>query len=191
MAGPVSSFHLHFQIAHKLSQHNTADSTTLTMQSDSTYTLYHFTFSSRSLFVRYAYALRGPAADPQNEMIISKRHVHLKPPHFDQLKESFLCDINPLGEVPVLVSKSDGSILPDSRNITFRIAESYPRLMPEQFAGEVRTLLDELHAIDYYALTFTGKYMAPCRTIATLLERRNAEGVSERYRRALDGKIDV
>lgn len=161
------------------------------MQTHPTHTLYHFTFSSRSLFVRYTYALRGPAADPQNEMIIDEHHVHLKPPHLDQLKESFLCDINPLGEVPVLVSRSDGSALPDSRKITFKIAEFYPRLIPEQLSGRVRKLLDELHAIDYYALTFTGKYMAPCGAIATLLERRNGEGISEMYRRALDGKIEV
>lgn len=162
------------------------------MQSSTpTHTLYHFTFSSRSLMVRYAYALRGPAADPKNEMLFEEHHINLKAPYFDQISEAYLCKVNPLGEVPTLVTKLDGSTLPDSRNITFKIAESYPRLLPERFAGEVRKLLDELHAINYFALTFTGKYAAPGTAIARLLERRNEEGVNEEYRRALDGKIQL
>lgn len=141
--------------------------------------------------VRYAYAVRGPALDSRDEMILEERLIDLKAPHFDQISEPYLCEINPLGEVPVLVPKTDGSVLPDSRKITFRIAEQYPRLLPERFDGEVRALLDELHAIDYFALTFTGKYGAPGTAIARLLERRNGDGVSEEYRRALDGKIEL
>jgi glutathione S-transferase len=156
----------------------------------STHILYHFQYSIRSLFVRYAYALRGPAADPNAEIHLEEQHVDLRPPHFDQLAEHFICDVNPSGEVPVLISKQDGHILPDSRNITFKIAEYYPQLMPEQHAATIHRLLAKLHAIDYYSLTFTGKYMFPCGTIATLLERRNSVDTSDRYREALDRKID-
>jgi glutathione S-transferase len=156
----------------------------------STHILYHFQYSIRSLFVRYAYALRGPAADPNAEIHLEEQHVDLRPPHFDQLAERFICDVNPSGEVPVLISKQDGHILPDSRNITFKIAEYYPQLMPEQHAATIHRLLAKLHAIDYYSLTFTGKYMFPCGTIATLLERRNSVDTSDRYREALDRKID-
>jgi glutathione S-transferase len=156
----------------------------------STYILYHFQYSIRSLFVRYAYALRGTAADPNAEIRLEEQHVDLRPPSFDQLTERFICDINPSGEVPVLISKQDGHILPDSRNITFKIAEYYPQLMPGQHAGRIRHILADLHAIDFYSLTFTGKYMFPCGTIATLLERRNSAETSDRYREALDRKID-
>jgi glutathione S-transferase len=156
----------------------------------STHILYHFQFSIRSLFVRYAYALRGRAADLNAEIRLEEQHVHLRPPNFDQLAERFICDINPSGEVPVLVSKQDGHILPDSRNITFKIAEYYPQLMPEEHSATIRRLLAELHAIDFYSLTFTGKYMFPCGTIATLLERRNSPETSDRYREALDRKTD-
>lgn len=121
---------------------------------------------------------------------MEEQHVDLRPPSFEQLEEAFICDINPSGEVPVLVSKQDGFILPDSRAITYEIAKHYPRLLPEEHAGEIRRLLSKLHEIDYYSLTFTGKYMFPCGTIATLLERRNSSDTSERYRQALDRKID-
>jgi glutathione S-transferase len=156
----------------------------------STHILYHFQFSIRSLFVRYAYALRGPAADPNAEIRFEEQHIDLRPPSFDQLSERFICDINPSGEVPVLISKQDGHILPDSRNITFKIAEHYPQLIPEEHVATIRRLLGELHAIDFYSLTFTGKYMFPCGTIATLLERRNSPETSDGYQEALDRKID-
>jgi glutathione S-transferase len=156
----------------------------------STHVFYHFQYSIRSLFVRYTYALRGPAADPNLEIHLEEQHIDLRPPGFDQLTEPFICDINPSGEVPVLISKHDGHILPDSRNITFKIAEYYPQLIPEQHVATIHRLLAELHAIDFYSLTFTGKYMFPCGTIATLLERRNSADTSNRYRVALDRKID-
>jgi glutathione S-transferase len=156
----------------------------------STHILYHFQYSIRSLFVRYTYALRGPAVDPDLEIHLEEQHIDLRPPGFDQLAERFICDINPSGEVPVLISKHDGHILPDSRNITFKIADYYPQLMPEQHVATIHRLLAELHAIDFYSLTFTGKYMFPCGTIATLLERRNSADTSNRYRVALDRKID-
>jgi len=90
----------------------------------------------------------------------------------------------------VLVSKQNGSILPDSRAITFEIARYHPQLMPEDHVDEVHRLLAKLHEIDFYSLTFTGKYMFPCGTIATLLERRNHADTNDRYRQALDRKID-
>jgi glutathione S-transferase len=156
----------------------------------STHILYHFQYSIRSLFIRYAYALRGPAANPGIDIILEEQHVDLRPPVFDQLEENFICDINPSGEVPVLISKKHGFILPDSRAITFEIAKHYPRLMPEDQTDEIHRLLAKLHDIDFYSLTFTGKYMFPCGTIATLLERRNHADTSDRYRHALDRKID-
>jgi len=156
----------------------------------STHVLHYFRYSIRSLFVRYAYALRGPAAGAAFDITIEEQHVDLRPPIFGQLEERFICDVNPSGEVPVLVSKQDGSILPDSRAITFELAKHYPQLVPEQHAEGIRHLLIKLHEIDYYSLTFTGKYMFPCGTIATLLERRNRADTSDRYREALDRKID-
>jgi glutathione S-transferase len=158
--------------------------------SPSTHILYHFQYSIRSLFVRYTYALRGPAAHPDIDIRLEEQHIDLRPPTFDQLEDKFICDVNPSGEVPVLVSKRDGSILPDSRAITFEIAKYYPQLMPKDLADEIRRLLTKLHEIDFYSLTFTGKYMFPCGTIATLLERRNNANTSDRYRQALDRKID-
>jgi hypothetical protein len=62
--------------------------------------------------------------------------------------------------------------------------------MPEDHVDEIHRLLAKLHDIDFYSLTFTGKYMFPCGTIATLLERRNSADTSDRYRQALDRKID-
>lgn len=158
--------------------------------SPSTHILHHFQYSIRSLFVRYTYALRGPAADQSVEIRLEEQHVDLRPPRFDQIEEKFICDINPSGEVPVLVSKQNGSILPDSRAITFEIAKYYPQLMPEDHVDQIHRLLAKLHEIDFYSLTFTGKYMFPCGTIATLLQRRNHADTNDRYRQALDRKIN-
>jgi len=155
-----------------------------------THILCHFQYSIRSLFVRYTYELRGPAADPSIDIRLEEQHIDLRPPKFDQLEEKFICDINPSGEVPVLISKGDGSVLPDSRAITFEIAKYYPQLMPEDHVDEIHRLLAKLHEIDFYSLTFTAKYMFPCGTIATLLGRRNHADTSDRYRQALDRKID-
>lgn len=156
----------------------------------STHILHHFQYSIRSLSVRYSYALRGPAAHPGTEIRLEEHHIDLRPPSFDQLEEKFICDINPSGEVPVMVSKQIGSILPDSRAIIFEIAKYYPRLMPEDHIDEIHRLLAKLHEIDFYSLTFTGKYMFPCGIIATLLERRNRADTSDRHREALDRKMD-
>ena len=156
----------------------------------STHILHYFQYSIRSLFVRYTYALRGRAADPSVEIRLEDHHVDLRPPSFDQLEEKFICDINPSGEIPVLVSKQDSFILPDSRAITFEIARYYPQLMPVDHVDQIHHLLASLHEIDFYSLTFTGNYMFPCGTIATLLERRNHADTSDNYRQALDRKID-
>ena len=144
------------------------------------------TIAIRPLHVRTS----GPGSRPQHRDQTRRTACRLATTSFDQLEDKFICDINPSGEVPVLVSKQNGAILPDSRAITFEIARCYPQLMPEDHVDEIHRLLAKLHDIDFYSLTFTGRYMFPCGTIATLLERRNSADTSDRYRQALDREID-
>lgn len=47
--------------------------------------------------VRYTLAIRGVAKDPASEMAVEEREIDIF--REGQLEESFLCDVNPKGQV--------------------------------------------------------------------------------------------
>ena len=61
------------------------------------YTLLHNPFSICSLMVRYAIAVRGEPKDESSAMSITEQVVDLF--HSEQLKEEYLCEVNPKGQV--------------------------------------------------------------------------------------------
>ena len=61
------------------------------------YTLYHDYYSICSLQVRYTFALRGAQKDTASQM--EMRELELDLMTKGQLKEEYLCDINPAGQV--------------------------------------------------------------------------------------------
>jgi hypothetical protein len=47
--------------------------------------------------VRYTLAIRGIAKDNASEMVVEEREIDIF--HEEQLEESYLCDVNPKGQV--------------------------------------------------------------------------------------------
>lgn len=102
-------------------------------------------------------------------------------------------------QVPVLVSTSPAnhhrrlkSPLTESLDITAFLGEHYyPTLYPPPFATQIKSLLAELHDIGYFSLTYTHK---PQRAMDMEHSVHNVLAdtqISARYRRALEGKLDV
>jgi glutathione S-transferase len=154
--------------------------------SEPNYVLYHHASSICSIMVRYCYALRGSSKEPPGDPIrIREESVDIF--HEGQLTEHYLCDINPFGEVPTLapLPVKPGTTIPDSLKITLFMAQFYPSMIPNK---EVEALLRELHAINYYSLTFTGK-PETVEGIDEALEKRLDGDIDDRYRDAINFKL--
>ena len=78
--------------------------------------------------------------------------------------------------------------LPDSLEITKRFAESYPSLMPAQHREKIISLLEELHGINFFSLTFTNK-PGPTEERKAWLQKQLESDISDQYRKAIEGKI--
>ena len=61
------------------------------------YTLYHDYYSICSLQVRYTFALRGPSKDNASQIEMKEAELDLTTK--GHLKEEYLCEINPAGQV--------------------------------------------------------------------------------------------
>lgn len=153
--------------------------------------LYHDPVSICSIMARYTYAIRGEPAASIATVQVREEVCELR--RGQQLTEHFLCDINPKGEVPVLAPvDDDGGVLdpiPDSVDITWFIASRYPGLLPKEHETEIRRLVSTMHEkINFFSLTFAGKPEVQRRNVASL-ESKLGEDISERYRRAIEYKI--
>ena len=78
--------------------------------------------------------------------------------------------------------------MPESVDITFHIAESYPSLIPASHEQEIKRLVRELHKISFFSLTFTGKPQTQ-QTGLQLLEGKLEGDISDRYRAAIKHKM--
>lgn len=80
----------------------------------------------------------------------------------------------------------------DSLEITLYMVEKYPDLIPASHKGKILPLLEELHSINYFSLSFTGMQevinMHLRDPIVKLLE---SPGISQRYHDALQYKLSV
>lgn len=150
-----------------------------------THTLYHNPFSICSIMVRYAFAVRGEPKDSQHRMNLREEIYDIM--NKEQLSEHYLCDINANGEVPVL-EFPNGKTMPESVDITYEIAKSYPSLLPTEHEKEIKRLVGALHNINFFSLTFTGKPQSAQGNIAFLKQQLDKD-ISERYRKAIHHKI--
>jgi hypothetical protein len=91
-------------------------------------------------------------------------------------------------KVPTLAPLSAAKTIPDSLQITLFLSQYYPRMIPASRNDEVATLLAELHAINYYSLTFSGK-PETVEGIDKAVEQRLEGNISDRYRQALKFKL--
>ena len=78
----------------------------------------------------------------------------------------------------------------DSLEITHFLAERYPSLIPASHKAQISDLLAELHALNYFSLSFTGReYVAD--GFKQNVFKRLGEDISPRYRDALTFKLGV
>lgn len=171
-----------------------------------TYTLYHNLFSICSIMVRQTIAICGQAKDAGSEIAVTEQVVDIF--NQEQLSEHFLCEINRLGQVrmtflilimivdsllvqvPVLVSDALENPITDSLQITHFLAARYPSLIPASHRAQITELLRDLHAINYFSLSFPGReYVVEGfkQNVSKLL----AADISPRYRDALIFKLGV
>lgn len=85
---------------------------------------------------------------------------------------------------PVLLSKP----MPESLDITYYIAKQYPSLLPDSRVDQIVELLNELHDINFFALTFGSTPVVPTAKKVAVEEKLAQPGISEKYRQALEDK---
>jgi hypothetical protein len=81
--------------------------------------------------------------------------------------------------------------MPDSLKQTYFLAERYPSLIPAAHDAQIRQLLRDLHALNYFSLSFPGRPHIAKGFEAAVLRRLEDPDISERYRKALEFKLNV
>lgn len=138
--------------------------------------------------VRFSNALIHPW--PTDSLQIDEHIIDIQ--HGGQLTEDYLCGVNRLGTVPVLTGSTLPKSLTDSLDITIFLAERYlPILVPTHLSDQIRPLLDELHDINYFSLTYTNKEDRVAEMQGALRGACSDPNISDRHRKALEDKLEV
>jgi len=96
------------------------------------------------------------------------------------------------GQVPVLAHPSElDAPITDSLKITHWLARKYPDLMPVEHEAEIRQYLTDLHALNYFSLSFPGRPQVAQHLESTVQRRLQDSSISDRYRNALEFKLGV
>jgi hypothetical protein len=66
--------------------------------------LYVNAYSICSIMVRYTLAIRGIGLDVSTQMVVEEREVNIF--EGEQMEEAFLCDVNPKGQVRLIINIS-------------------------------------------------------------------------------------
>ena len=153
------------------------------------YTLYYNRYSIRSIQILYAIAIRGEPKDAQSVMDISLKEIDIM--HGGQLSEQYLFEVNPNGQVPVLGSDAVFDFpLAQTVAISSYIAERYPELKPAEHAEESSRLVHQMHEINFFTLSFKGTEFGSTRPNG-ILSRLEDKDISEKYRKALEYKLEL
>ena len=91
----------------------------------------------------------------------------------------------------MLACPDKGVSITESLDITYYLLRFYPDLSPFHISGEIRKLLDELHRINYFSLTYTRRPDRASAMLNAVEERLADPTISERYRNALKYKREV
>jgi glutathione S-transferase len=94
-------------------------------------------------------------------------------------------------QVPVLVSNVLAKPIADSLEITHFLAERYPSLIPSSHKDQVTALLKDLHALNYFSLSFPGREHVAEEFKQSVFKRLAHDDISPRYRDALTFKLGV
>ncbi len=90
--------------------------------------------------------------------------------------------------MPVIATVDGTAIVPDSLDITKYLSEFYPSLIPSSHQSEIYALLERLHSINFFALTYAGKPESQENSKA-LLQAKLRSQISDRYREAIERKL--
>jgi glutathione S-transferase len=152
-----------------------------------TYTLYYGGYSLCSMMVRLTVALRGQHKDSIQTTFTAK---HINIPAKEHITEDYLLHVNRKGQVPALTGSALQEPIADSLLITKYLGEGFPSLAPEQHKAKMVELLDRLHGLNYYSLSYSGN-----NTFTKWLQgelQQILEGdISEEYRKAIEYKLGV
>ncbi|ETS87868.1 hypothetical protein PFICI_01696 [Pestalotiopsis fici W106-1] len=160
--------------------------------SSSPFCLYYATYSICATMVRTTFAMRGPPREGLPDMDMRFQLVDISPENPEQLSEDFLCKVNRDGQVPVLTNEQHlTEPMPESVDISYYICDWYPQLLPKEHEAVIRSLVQELHQINYGVLTFGPGSRHPTRLVAKVEELLEQPGLSESYRSALERKAKI
>lgn len=81
--------------------------------------------------------------------------------------------------------------IPDSLKMTFFIASRYPDLIPATHEEQIRQLLTDLHALNYFSLSFPGRPGIMQGIMGEIKSRIDDPTISTRYRKALEFKLSM
>ena len=79
----------------------------------------------------------------------------------------------------------------DSLEMTLYMASRYPYLIPSQYEKEIQQSLTDLHALNYFSLSFPGRPQAAQGLVKAVQERLDDPHISDQYRKALEFKMAV
>jgi glutathione S-transferase len=156
----------------------------------SPFTLYTYKHSICAIMVQMTYAMRSAPREGFPEMKMEYRQVDISMEAHEQLDETFLCEINPNGVVPVLYNhRVLEKPMPESVDISYYICKWYPSLLPVQHEQVIRDLITELHGINYRLLTFGIVTKYPKTNVTFIKDTLARPDISDRYRKALEFKL--
>ncbi|KPI36525.1 uncharacterized protein AB675_4437 [Cyphellophora attinorum] len=152
--------------------------------------LYYHPYSICSLQVLYTLAIAAAYTDAGKGVPEIEQHF-VDIFKDDQLEETFLTRINPKGQVPVLTSTELPSPIADSLLITKYLMDRWPCLSPPEHAAMIENLLDEIHTLNYFALSFPDRPQIADKLVSTVEERLARSNLSLKYGEALAYKLSV
>lgn len=90
----------------------------------------------------------------------------------------------------MLVSDALNKPITDSLEITHFLAERYPSLIPRSHKEHITELLQDLHGLNYFSLSFSGREHVAEGFKEKVFKRLTAD-ITPRYRDALTFKLGV
>ena len=93
-------------------------------------------------------------------------------------------------KVPVVLHPTElKQPITESLEITHWLAAKYPSLVPSERREEISQYLTDLHALNYFSLSFPGRPQIAHSFEANVNRRLADTGISDRYRKALEFKL--
>ncbi|KIW27738.1 uncharacterized protein PV07_07448 [Cladophialophora immunda] len=152
--------------------------------------LYYDRRSICSSMVRYTLASAGLPGKNFSSLSTEPREIDIF--NGEQLSESYLCEVNPKGQVPVLLSP--GLLekpITDSLDITLWLCERHPDLRPSEYADDINRLLRDLHAINFFTLSMRNRPQRAELLEGAIRAKMDTPDLSARHKKALEYKLTV